>query len=117
MKQLAAGVPMGRVAHPAEIADAVLFLASDQSSYVTGSELFAHGGEFPGEPLAIGQKITRGSGGISGRPHEGFQDGARSSCAKCRHEPLPTIAQNGGRSRGALLGGPAKYQPVWASPL
>ena len=45
VKQLGAGVPMGRVAHPDEIADAVLFLASDQSSYVTGSELFADGGE------------------------------------------------------------------------
>lgn len=45
VKQLAGGVPMGRVAHPDEIAAAVLFLASDQSSFVTGSELFADGGE------------------------------------------------------------------------
>lgn len=36
---------MGRVAHPDEIADAVVVLASDRSSFVTGSELFADGGE------------------------------------------------------------------------
>lgn len=43
--QLAGGTVLGRAADPAEIADAVLFLASDQSSFVTGSELFVDGGE------------------------------------------------------------------------
>ncbi|SER02302.1 SDR family oxidoreductase [Microlunatus flavus] len=43
--QMAQGVPLGRVAATDEIASAVLFLASDQSSFVTGSELFADGGE------------------------------------------------------------------------
>jgi NAD(P)-dependent dehydrogenase (short-subunit alcohol dehydrogenase family) len=43
--QMAAGVPLGRVAVTDEIASAVLFLASEQSSFVTASELFADGGE------------------------------------------------------------------------
>lgn len=41
---LASQVPLGRVADPDEIARAVTFLASDESSFVAGSELFADGG-------------------------------------------------------------------------
>jgi|SRR5882672_592381 len=37
-------VPMGRMGEPDEIARAALFLASDDSSFVTGNELFAAGG-------------------------------------------------------------------------
>src|SRR5258708_3978572 len=37
-------VPMGRMAEPEEIAKAALFLGSDDSSFVTGIELFADGG-------------------------------------------------------------------------
>jgi NAD(P)-dependent dehydrogenase (short-subunit alcohol dehydrogenase family) len=40
----AAKVPMGRLGRPDEIAAAVLFLASDQSSFITGTELFVDGG-------------------------------------------------------------------------
>lgn len=41
---LRAGPPLGRLAEPAEIANAVLWLCSDQSSFVTGHELAVDGG-------------------------------------------------------------------------
>ena len=41
---LVASVPMGRMGSPEEIAKAVVFLASDDSSFVTGIELFVDGG-------------------------------------------------------------------------
>src|SRR5438128_11194508 len=43
-KMIAATVPLGRFGRPDEIAKAVVFLASDDSSYVTGIELFVDGG-------------------------------------------------------------------------
>ena len=43
-KSLLSNVPMGRMGSPDEVAKAASFLASDDSSYVTGIELFIDGG-------------------------------------------------------------------------
>jgi NAD(P)-dependent dehydrogenase (short-subunit alcohol dehydrogenase family) len=44
MKIISSNVPLGRFGTPDEIAKAVVFLASDDSSYITGTELFVDGG-------------------------------------------------------------------------
>jgi NAD(P)-dependent dehydrogenase (short-subunit alcohol dehydrogenase family) len=41
---MTASTPLGRLGEPEEIAAAVAYLASDDASFVTGSELYVHGG-------------------------------------------------------------------------
>jgi NAD(P)-dependent dehydrogenase (short-subunit alcohol dehydrogenase family) len=43
-RSIATAVPLGRLGAPEEIAKAVVFLASDDASFVTGAELFVDGG-------------------------------------------------------------------------
>jgi NAD(P)-dependent dehydrogenase (short-subunit alcohol dehydrogenase family) len=50
---VAAAIPMGRMAVPADVASACLFLASPLAAYVTGADLAVHGGgEIPARFLA-----------------------------------------------------------------
>ena len=44
LKMISSIVPLGRLGTPDETAKAVVFLASDDSSYITGTELFVDGG-------------------------------------------------------------------------
>lgn len=46
LKALIAKIPAGRLAEPAEIAEAALFLAADSASYITGAVLDINGGFF-----------------------------------------------------------------------
>jgi len=41
---MSSSVPLGRLGRPDEIAKAVVFLASDDASFITGTELFVDGG-------------------------------------------------------------------------
>jgi 3-oxoacyl-[acyl-carrier protein] reductase len=47
-KKWAEEIPLHRLARPEEVADAILWLASDRASYVTGQTILVDGGRYPG---------------------------------------------------------------------
>jgi len=56
LKDIAAGVPMGRFGTPQEVAEAAVFLAGDASSYMTGTGLDLDGGILAGAEAAPGRR-------------------------------------------------------------
>ncbi len=48
LRQAVKRVPMGRLGRPEEVGDVLAFLASDRSSFVTGTTIIADGGTTPG---------------------------------------------------------------------
>jgi len=48
MQQLETGIPLGKMGEPLDVAYAVLYLAADESKYVTGAELIIDGGILAG---------------------------------------------------------------------
>ena len=47
LERTLAGIPMGRIAQPDEVAGPCCFLLSDLASYVTGQTIYADGGRLP----------------------------------------------------------------------
>ena len=93
-----ASVPMHRFGKPEEVAAGVLYLASDESSYVTGTELFVDGG----------------SASVTSDTDEGRNHEIRESHERRRLEFVPdpcprSLTWSAGVSRrrsGGILGGP-----------
>jgi 3alpha(or 20beta)-hydroxysteroid dehydrogenase len=48
-KKIYAGIPLGRIGQPQEVARVSLFLASDESSYICGTEIVVDGGMITGQ--------------------------------------------------------------------
>jgi len=48
-------IPLGRFAQPVDVANAALFLASDEAAYVTGQTIVIDGGQTLGIPSDLGQ--------------------------------------------------------------
>jgi meso-butanediol dehydrogenase / (S,S)-butanediol dehydrogenase / diacetyl reductase len=55
LRQVADGIPMGRLGDPQEVANMALFLASDEASFVTGAAMVVDGGLNAHSGMAYGQ--------------------------------------------------------------
>lgn len=67
-------LPLGRFGEPGDVANAVAFLASAESSYITGQTLILDGGLTLGQPLEEMDVTLPGGGAVSGAgesPREG----------------------------------------------
>jgi 3alpha(or 20beta)-hydroxysteroid dehydrogenase len=51
--QLAAGLPLGRIGEPPDIAAAAVFLASDEAAWITGTDLTVDGGHTAATPSLV----------------------------------------------------------------
>ncbi len=100
LKMLSSTVPLGRLGAPTEIAKAVVFLASDDSSYITGTELFAP------DPRPVSSRCA-GEGfsnplRLSRRPPSGPSPGwlrKRRKAGRCPHHPGPPRPGRAGAGR------------------
>ncbi|HLF66883.1 MAG TPA: SDR family oxidoreductase, partial [Gammaproteobacteria bacterium] len=52
LEKIAAGIPLGHMGEPIDVAYAVLYLASDEAKYTTGAELVIDGGILSGSSAA-----------------------------------------------------------------
>src|SRR5215472_3945860 len=57
-KMISTAIPLGRLGKPDEIATTVVFLASDDASYITGTELFIDGGSRRSNFRTVGHRLT-----------------------------------------------------------
>ncbi|NBN65805.1 acetoacetyl-CoA reductase [Microvirga tunisiensis] len=46
LQQIVAGIPVGRLGHPEEVAQAVVYLAADSAAFMTGAVLTLNGGQY-----------------------------------------------------------------------
>lgn len=56
IQQIEAGIPLGKMGNPIDVAYAVLFLGSDESTYITGIELTIDGGILAGSSASPAKK-------------------------------------------------------------
>jgi 3-oxoacyl-[acyl-carrier protein] reductase len=61
-EQLAAGLPLGRIGEPGDVARAVVWLASDAAQWITGADLLVDGGTrvrtaYPGPEYAVHDRL------------------------------------------------------------